>query len=53
MAAFNIDPPPATEDVAVLRAYINELYEKLCVLAYNIDEENFSTEFNERLNGGK
>lgn len=52
MALFQIDPPPETEDVSTLRAYVNDLYTTLSNVLLNIDEENLNDEFIERLSGG-
>ena len=49
MAVFKMDPPPETDDVRVLRAYVSDLFEKLNAVLYQIDEDNFSEEFLERL----
>ena len=52
MALFKIDPPPETNDVSELRAYVNNLYLTLGNVLTNIDEENLNEEFINKLNGG-
>ena len=52
MAVLKIDPPPETNDASELRAYINDLFEAINGAFYNIDEDNLSEEFLERLLGG-
>lgn len=51
MAVFKIDPPPETDDVRELRAYVSELYETLNSVLYQIDDDNLNDEFRERLFG--
>lgn len=45
MAVLKIDPPPSTNDVSVLRSYINDLYDALVNVVYNLDGDNMSEEF--------
>lgn len=52
MAVLNIDPPPETNDVSELGAYVGNLYYTLLNVLTNIDEENLSEEFLNKLNGG-
>jgi len=52
MGLFKMDPPPETDDAAVLRAYVNDLYNTLLNVLSNIDEENLNDDFINRLNGG-
>lgn len=53
MAIFKLDPPPATDDAAVLRSWMNDLYDEIKNTVYALDEDNFSDEFIERLGGSK
>lgn len=53
MAVFKLDPPPATDDIAVLRAWANDLYDEVKNVIYSLDEDNFSDEFIEKLGGSK
>lgn len=55
MAILRIDPPPNTDNVRVLQAYVSDLYEALTNVLSNIDEDNINEEFLNtinRLNGG-
>ena len=52
MAILNIDPPPETNDVSELGAYVGNLYYTLNNVLMNIDEENLNDDFLKRLNGG-
>lgn len=52
MAVLKLDPPPETDDIRELRAYMTELYDVLCSVLYNIDEDNLSEEFLNNINGG-
>lgn len=45
MAVLKLDPPPSTNDVSVLRGYINDLYDALINVVYNLDGDNMSEEF--------
>lgn len=45
MAVLKLDPPPTTNDVSVLRSYINDLYDALVNVVYNLDGDNMSEEF--------
>ncbi len=45
MAVLKIDPPPATEDINVLRSYVSDLYDALMNVVYNLDGDNMSEEF--------
>ncbi|MGN1434061.1 MAG: hypothetical protein ACI4XI_10210 [Ruminococcus sp.] len=45
MAVLKLDPPPSTNDVSVLRRYINDLYDALVNVVYNLDGDNMSEEF--------
>ncbi len=45
MAVLKLDPPPSTNDVSVLRGYINDLYDALVNVVYNLDGDNMSEEF--------
>lgn len=45
MAVLRIDPPPASDDPAVLRRYIADLYEALTGVLYSLDGDNMSEEF--------
>lgn len=45
MAVLKLDPPPSTNDVNVLRSYINDLYDALVNVVYNLDGDNMSEEF--------
>lgn len=51
MAVLKVDPPPETEDIRVLRAWANEFYEQANFVLSNIGEENFESDFFEKLNG--
>lgn len=51
MAVLRIDPPPASDDPAVLRRYIADLYDALTEVIYNIDTDNISEEFIKNLRG--
>lgn len=50
MAVLKIDPPPNTDDVAVLRNYISDLYDTLINVIYNLDGDNMSEDFLNSLN---
>jgi hypothetical protein len=50
MAVLKLDPPPSTDDVTILRAYINDLYDALRNVIYNLDGDNMSEEFLGTLN---
>lgn len=50
MAVLKLDPPPETEDVRVLRAWANEMYEQVSFVLGNIGEDNFEEDFFEKLN---
>lgn len=50
MAVFKLDPPPATDDVNVLRNYISDLYDALYNVVYNLDSDNMSEEFLSSIN---
>ena len=45
MAVLKLDPPPSTNDVSVLRSYINDLYDAIENVVYNLDGDNMSEEF--------
>lgn len=45
MAVFKIDPPPSTNDITVLRNYVNDLYDALVNMVYNLDGDNMSEDF--------
>lgn len=45
MAVLKLDPPPSTNDVSVLRGYINDLYDAIVNVVYNLDGDNMSEEF--------
>lgn len=51
MAVMNIDPPPNTDDVRVLRLYVSNLYDVLVNVLSNLDSDNMSEEFLENLGG--
>lgn len=50
MAVLKLDPPPETEDVRVLRAWANEMYEQVSFVLGNIGEDNFEEDFFDKLN---
>ena len=50
MAVLRIDPPPASDDPAVLRKYIADLYEALTGVLYSLDTDNMSEEFLSNIN---
>lgn len=52
MAVLRLDPPPSTEDINVLRAYVSDLYDELNNIIYNLDADNMSEEFKKVLNLG-
>lgn len=51
MAVLRLDPPPASDDPAVLRRYIADLYEALTGVLYSLDTDNMSEEFIKNLKG--
>lgn len=51
MAVMNIDPPPNTDDVRVLRLYLSNLYDVLKNILSNLDSDNMSEEFLKSLGG--
>lgn len=50
MAVLKLDPPPETEDIRVLRAWANEMYEQVSFVLGNIGEDNFEEDFFDKLN---
>lgn len=50
MAVLRIDPPPASDDPAVLRRYIADLYEALTGVLYSLDTDNMSEDFLQNMN---
>lgn len=52
MSVLKLDPPPETDDIRELRAYVNDLFTALSNVVYNIDEDNFSDEFLSKMGGG-
>lgn len=50
MGVFKLDPPPNTDDVTILRKYINDMYDAIRNVIYNIDKDNLSEEFINNLN---
>lgn len=53
MAVLRLDPPPASDDPAVLRRYIADLYEALNGVLYNLDGDNMSEDFMAGINISK
>ena len=51
MAVLRLDPPPASDDPAVLRRYIADLYEALTGVLYSLDTDNMSEELIKNLKG--
>lgn len=49
MAVLKLDPPPASDDINTLRSYINDLYDAICNIVYNLDSDNMSEEFLESI----
>lgn len=52
MAVFKMEPPPETEDIKVLRAWANEMYEQVSFVLGHLDGDNFEDEFMDNLNIG-
>lgn len=52
MAVLKLDPPPATDDVRVLQGWMQDMYDAVNNLVYNLDEDNFNDEFLEKIGGG-
>ena len=52
MAVLKLDPPPETEDVRVLRAWANDMYEQVNFVLNNIGEDNLEADFFDKLNSG-
>ena len=52
MAVLKLDPPPETEDIRVLRAWANEMYEAVSFVFQNIGEDNLEEDFFNKINGG-
>lgn len=50
MAVLKLDPPPNTNNIEELRAYVNDLYEAVCSVIYNLDSDNMSEDFLGTLN---
>lgn len=50
MAVLKLDPPPVTDDIRVLRAWANEMYEQMNFVLANIGEDNLEEDFFEKLN---
>lgn len=53
MAVLKLDPPPETDNINVLRSYINDLYDALINVVYNLDGDNMSDEFLNSINSNK
>lgn len=53
MAVLRIDPPPASNDPAVLRSYIADLYEALTGVLYSLDTDNMSEDFLKNIGNSK
>lgn len=49
MAVLKLDPPPVTDDIRVLQAWANELYEQVNFVLANIGEDNMEEDFFEKL----
>ncbi len=45
MPVLKIDPPPATNDINVLRNYVSDLYDALYNTIHNLDSDNFNEDF--------
>lgn len=52
MSVLKLDPPPDTDDIRVLRAYVSELYDAVVNMIYDLDGDNLSEEFLNTLNVG-
>lgn len=52
MAVLKLDPPPETDDVRILSAWANEMYESVNFVLSNIGEDNLDEEFYNKINGG-
>lgn len=52
MAVLKLDPPPETDDIRVLRAWTNEMYEAMSFVLSNIGEDNLEEDFFNKINGG-
>ena len=52
MAVFKMEPPPETDDIRVLRAWANEMYEQVSFVLGHLDGDNFEDEFMDNLNIG-
>ena len=50
MAVLKLEPPPATDDIRVLRAWANEMYEQVNFVLNNIGEDNLEADFFDKLN---
>lgn len=50
MAVLKLDPPPETDDINVIRAWANELYEQVNFVLSNIGEDNLEQDFFDKLN---
>lgn len=53
MSVLKIDPPPVSDDPAILRRYIADLYEALSGVLYSLDRDNMSEEFMTSISGLK
>lgn len=51
MAVLKLDPPPETDDIRVLRAWANEMYEQVSFVLQNIGEDNIEAEFFDKIFG--
>lgn len=52
MAVLKLDPPPATDDVRVLSAWANEMYENVNYVLSHIGEDNLEEDFYNKINNG-
>ncbi len=50
MGVFKLDPPPNTNDIELLRKYMNDMFDAIKNVIYNIDGDNLSEEFRNSLN---
>ncbi len=50
MAVLKLDPPPETDDINVIRAWANELYEQVNFVLSNIGEDNLEQDFFDKIN---
>lgn len=53
MAVLNLDPPPQSDDIRVMWAWMNEMYEKFSFVLQNIGEDNLEEDFFNKINGGE